>query len=347
MSFKNKRRWRIIGIYCIGWTLAFLFLVIVRGVGTTENGRVDIGVIPGVLFAFVIGPILGSVSGYAQILTDEKFYRRTSARKLFFIRLLISIVFLLILVSAAYAFFPSFSGIDISFREFILDKGSAPIYFYIFCVDIFMAALSQVNLMFGGNNLWKILQGKFYTPHEEDRVFMFLDLQSSTQHAETLGHIKYSKFIQDCFNDLGVVIEDEAEIYQYVGDEVILTWKLKDGLRNENCIHAFFRFKNQLLKREAYYKKTYDRVPFFKAGVNDGVVTATEVGKYKKEIAYHGDTINTAARIQGKCNEFNQELLISESLKNKLNIKKYHCDLIGNIALRGKNTDVQIYSVSQ
>jgi len=37
--------------------------------------------------------------------------------------------------------------------------------------------------------------------------------------------------------------------------------------------------------------------------MNAGVVTVAEVGKYKKEIAYHKDTINTAARIQVKCNE--------------------------------------------
>ncbi|MEP0266460.1 adenylate/guanylate cyclase domain-containing protein [Dokdonia sp.] len=347
MSFKNRRRWRIIATYCIGWTLAFIFLTIVRGVGTIEQGVIDISLMQGVLFAFFMGPIFGSISGYAQILTDEKFYRRTSARKLFFIRLVISIAFLITLVLVAYIVFPPLLGVEISLRGFILDKGSFPIYFYVFCVDVFMAALSQINLMFGGNNLWKMLQGKFYTPHEENRIFMFLDLQSSTQHAEVLGHIKYSTFIQDCFNDLGVVIEDEAEIYQYVGDEVILTWQLKDGLRNQNCINAFFRFKNQLLKRQAYYKETYNCIPFFKAGLNDGVVTATEVGKYKKEIAYHGDTINTAARIQGQCNAYNQEILISESLKTKLDITNFHCNLLGNITLRGKNTDVQIYAVSQ
>lgn len=347
MGFKNKRRWRIIAIYCIAWTFALIFLSIVRGIGTTENGAIDIGFIPGILFTLVLAPIFGTISAGIQILTGEKLYRRTSARKLFFIRLIVSILFLIIIVLIAYLIFPSFLNIKISLKDFVLDKGSFPIYFYIFCVDVFLAATMQISLMLGGNNLWKILLGKFYTPHEENRIFMFLDLQSSTQYAETLGHIKYSMFIQDCFNDLGVVIEDEADIYQYVGDEVILTWKLEDGLRNQNCIHAFFRFKNQLLKREAYYKKTYGCTPFFKAGVNDGVVTATEVGKYKKEIAYHGDTLNTAARIQGKCNEFNQELLISESLKNKLDMTHYHYDLLGNVALRGKNTDVQIYSVSQ
>jgi len=345
MNFKNKRRWKIIVTYCIGWTLSLIFLSIIRGVGATEDGAIDLEILPALLYSFTIGPVFGGISGYAQILTVERFYKRASLQKLLTIRLSISIAFLLLLTLISYLIITPLLKINISFIDFLLDKGSIPIYFYIITVDIFMAALWQVNLLLGGNNLWKILKGEFYTPHEEKRIFMFLDLQSSTHHAEKLGHIKYSMFIQDCFDDLGVVLENEAEIYQYVGDEVILTWQLKNGLRNDNCINAYFTFKKQLLKRQEYYQSRYNCTPFFKAGLNEGIVTATEVGKYKKEIAYHGDTINTAARIQGKCNDFNEELLVSENLKNKLNISNFNFNKLGSVLLRGKELEVSIFSV--
>jgi len=153
--------------------------------------------------------------------------------------------------------------------------------------------------------------------------------------------------IQDCFNDLGVVNENESEIYQYVGDEVILTWKLDDGLRNQNCINAYFNFKQQLIKKQEHYIRNYNMSPHFKAGIHTGIVTVTEVGKYKKEIAYHGDTINTAARIQGKCNELKQELLISESLKNVLNNTGFVFDKLGRIELKGKESQILLYAVNQ
>lgn len=346
MNFKKRRRLTIIGFYCIGWTLAFIFLTIVRGVGATEDGAIDMGTMSSVIYSLIMGPVFGSISGSAQILTDEWLYKRTSARKLIFIRLTLSFIFLITLVLISYAIVTPILGVDIGLSDFIFDKGSFPIYLYVLSVDIFMAAVSQINLMFGGSNLLKLLKGKFYTPHEENRIFMFLDLQSSTQHAEKLGHIKYSMLIQDCFNDLGVVIEDEAEIYQYVGDEVILTWELQDGLRNQNCINAFYRFKKELSKKQKYYLEKYDCLPIFKAGLNEGIVTATEVGKYKKEIAYHGDTINTASRIQGKCNEFKQELLVSENLKDKLDTTGININLIGNIPLRGKQKEVRLFSIS-
>ncbi|MFS4468914.1 adenylate/guanylate cyclase domain-containing protein [Maribacter sp. 2210JD10-5] len=346
MTFKNKRRLRIIGTYCIGWTLAFIFLTIIRGVGATEDGAIDFDVAISLVYAITIGPLFGAISGYVQILVDERFYKRTSVRKLLMIRLAISIFFLILLIVVSYLIVPPLLNIDITLLTFISDEGSSAIYFYILTVDIFMAALWQVNLMLGENNLWKILMGKFYNPHEENRIFMFLDLKDSTVLAERLGHIKYSRLIQDCFNDLGVVIENEAEIYQYVGDEAVLTWHLKDGLRNLNCINTFYNFKSQLLKRKEYYLKMYGSIPFFKAGLNEGVVTATEVGRYKKDIAYHGDAINTAARIQGKCNELNKELLISKNLLDKFENNSFVFEQLNNIPLKGKTKEVSVFAVS-
>ncbi len=71
----------------------------------------------------------------------------------------------------------------------------------------------------------------------------------------------------------------------------------------------------------------------------------TEVGKYKKEIAYHGDTINTAARIQGKCREYNKEILSSGSIKEKLNNANITFENLDKIQLRGKKGLVPIFAV--
>ena len=344
MNFKNKRRWLIVRDFIIGWIIAIIFLSIVRGSGTIERGSVHLEFWTTILIAFIFGIFFGSISGYAQILMEEKLYKRMPLQKLLILRVVFAFIFLLSLILISYAMMTTFFGVTISLGEFIIEPGSFAIYFYLLTVDFFLVILRQVNLMLGRNNLGKLLQGKFYTPREEERIFMFLDLQSSTQHAEKLGHIKYSMMIQDCFIDLAVVVENEAEIYQYVGDEVILTWKIGDGLRNQNCINAYYNFKNQLESKQEYYLQTYTCKPFFKAGMNAGIVTVTEVGKYKKEIAYHGDTINTAARIQGKCNEFKQELLISENLKEHLNVSNITFNKIGSIALRGKENEMIIYA---
>lgn len=345
MKLRNRRKWQVIRAFSIGWTLAFVFLCIVRGVGTTEDGIVKFSITESLLFAILIGPVFGAISGYTQVLTEERIYKRITIRSLLIFRLVFAFFFLGCLILASFALCKLLWDIPIGLVAFALEPGSFAIYFYILTVDFFIVAMRQVSLMLGGQNLGKLVMGKFYTPREEARVFMFLDLQSSTQLAEKLGHIAYSQFLQDCFNDLGVTVENEAEIYQYVGDEVILTWPMAVGMRNQNCLRAFFNFKNRLAIRTDYYQEKYGCLPFFKAGVNAGMVTVTEVGKYKKEIAYHGDAINTAARIQGQCNDFRQELLVSGGVKDQLGQGILIFEAMGSILLKGKHEAIPIFAV--
>lgn len=87
---------------------------------------------------------------------------------------------------------------------------------------------------------------------------MFLDLRSSTTIAEKLGHKKYSRLIQDSFRDLTEsLIRTEAEVYQYVGDEVVLSWPIEKAIENENCLNAHYIFQEVLENRRAYYEAQY------------------------------------------------------------------------------------------
>jgi len=72
----------------------------------------------------------------------------------------------------------------------------------------------------------------------------------------------------------------------------------------------------------------------------------TEVGIIKREIAYHGDVINTTARIQEQCNTFNSSLLISDKIKSDLSEKThFSINFKGEIPLKGKKLPVGIYDV--
>ena len=176
---------------------------------------------------------------------------------------------------------------------------------------------------------------------------MFLDLKDSTTIAESLGHFKYSQFIQDCFYDLNdVVPKYDAEIYQYVGDEAVLTWNYKKGLANNNCVSLFFSFQQKLQSKSEYYQEKYGKIPEFKAGIHGGKLMVAEVGIVKKELAYHGDVINTSARIQAECNKYKVSMLISEALLKDLENKtNFSTKLLGNVLLKGKHDAVKIFTI--
>ena len=67
----------------------------------------------------------------------------------------------------------------------------------------------------------------------------------------------------------------------------------------------------------------------------------------KKEIAYHGDVINTTSRIQKECNTYSAELLISGLLLNDLQQPaKLLANALGDVVLKGKNQTVQLHSIT-
>ncbi len=208
----------------------------------------------------------------------------------------------------------------------------------------------QISEKIGQGILFNYLLGKYHSPKEEVRIFMFLDLISSTKYAEILGHKKYSMLIQDCYSDLtDVVINCRAQIYQYVGDEVVLTWESSKGIKDNNCLNAFFDFEHTLKDKEEYYKSRYGVVPDFKAGLNYGIVTVAEVGEMKKELAYHGDAINTAARIRSSCNPLKKKILISAELLSMLSEVDdgYMVESVGICSVKGRQKKVGVFSVER
>jgi len=181
---------------------------------------------------------------------------------------------------------------------------------------------------------------------EEDRIFMFVDMKGSTTHAETLGPARYSALIQDCFADMTKATKQTgAEIYQYIGDEAVFTWKTSPA----NVVHAvrhYFCFRDQLFHRANYYRRQYGIIPEFKAGIHHGQVMRTPIGGTRKTLAYHGDAINTASRIQGQCNALGRDLLVSGEIMGSMMTSCRYTDL-GEHALRGKDRKVRIYSIEK
>ena len=79
-----------------------------------------------------------------------------------------------------------------------------------------------------------------------------------------------------------------------------------------------------------------------------GHVVVTEVGDIKREITYHGDSLNTASRIQGMCNELKSQMLIPEGLYQMVkNTHEFNFEDVGSTKLKGKEKEVRLYSVTK
>jgi adenylate cyclase len=209
--------------------------------------------------------------------------------------------------------------------------------------------LLQMNRMIGANVLRYFVTGVYHRPRKEERIFLFLDLEGSTQVAERLGSATYFELLRRFVDDLTEPILDaEGEIYQYAGDEVVITWPHDRGARAANCVRCFFGIREAIGGMAARYERDFGVVPRFRAGLHGGTVTGGELGDLRQQIVFVGDILNTAARLQEYAKRTGRDLVVSGALLERLElpvgIQSARC---GELELRGKEARVAAYDLSR
>jgi adenylate cyclase len=305
----------------------------------------------------MIGFLIGFISSVCEVTLFEK-----DLQKLRFLYLLtVRSTFYLIIISFSVMFVAAaeqsrLNGIAITeviytddYKEFIFGRDFFKIVMFAVAVSIIVNFMRQLNRLMGQNVFINYITGKYHHPKEEERIVMFLDLKSSTTIAEKLGLYKYHNFISEVFYDTTLsIVECKGKILHYVGDEIVITWKLNKAYCEKNCIKCFFDISNRLEELKENYIEKYGFYPKFKAAVHGGKIIIGEIGLVKKELAFHGDVMNTTSRILSQCNPLQKELLISEDIVHSVkcadNLK---VEAIGKYKLKGKEEEVELYSISE
>src|SRR4030095_7604532 len=342
------------GFNLIYWIVACNLFVIYRYFGIYDYFEAKIPIEMSLMFAegTIVAIVFGTLLTVVDYFLDTDKFKRRSFSSITIVKSILYSIMIFIGIVSIFVTHAILTNDEMTnFMKPIYYTLTSQYPIAIFIYGVFMSLLlnfiKQVNKKFGPGILFKLFSGKYHQPRQEERIFMFLDLRSSTTIAEKLGHIKYSQFIQDCFYDItSIITKYQAEIYQYVGDEIILTWEMEKGMQNENCFHFYFGFKSLLYEKKDFYLKRFGIIPEFKAGMNCGYVTVAEVGEIKKEIAYHGDVLNTAARIQNLCNEYNKDILMSKQMHKQMpRFEGFKGELIGEVMLKGKHIPTGLYSL--
>jgi adenylate cyclase len=340
------------------WIIANILLVTImnlqsRIISETYHIQVTGRLGPLILVAIVLGLVYGVILGLTGYYLDKNIFRKLALGKIIVFKTITSLIVLaFILALIRYIFFDSLIAPSLAMPGITINEESWDAFFwlmviYYFFMTLLISFINQVNKKYGPGVLLPLLLGRYRDPKEEDRIFMFMDLKSSTTIAEQLGHLKYSAFIRDCFADINdVLYRYRAQVYQYVGDEIVVTWPESEGIKNHFCIEFYFACKKQFHERTEYYMKNYDRLPHFKAGAHTGTVTTVEIGEVKRDIAYHGDTLNTAARIQSVCNDHNKNFIVSKLLFDKVGLHQgMKIEKLGTVLLKGKATPVELVGI--
>jgi len=337
-KFKNVLIYTVIGTFA-GAVIGFLLHYI---------DKIDI--LGPTLRGFFIGFLVGTSIGFCEeFLFLEKFRKKSYLFLLIFRTVVYSIViaFNELLINSASNFFTQNMTLNQSIYSAVFRENFPRDLAIIALVSVLSIALLQIRRLHRPGDLIRYVTGRYHLPEEVNKIFLFIDLKSSTAIAEKIGNTEYSSFLIDYFHDMtGAILMSKAEIYQYIGDEIILTWSFDSGAKYARCINCFFDILTSIeMKKEEYLKK-YGVHPEFKAALHAGSVSVTWIGSIKKEIVYHGDVINTTARIQDECNKLNQKFLISEYMLQNIELPAYlHSEFLGELQLKGKEKKVRIFGL--
>ena len=217
-----------------------------------------------------------------------------------------------------------------------------------FMISIIINFVKLTSRIIGPRLMYNYILGKYHKPVKEERIFMFIDINSSTTLAEKMSTEKYHGFLNQFFHDIATPISRYGgEIYQYVGDEVVVTWRMKEGVKNSNCIKTYFRIVKVMDRLKENYIKEYGIAPEFKVGLHGGTVITAEVGKIKSEIVFHGDVINTTERILNQCITLKRQILISENLLRRIDLlPDIKAEYVTTKIFKGKLNETSLYTLA-
>ena len=213
---------------------------------------------------------------------------------------------------------------------------------------ILLGVLIQLSRLLGPTILRKLISGRYHRPREEQRIFLLLDVTSSTELADTIGNARFHELLDQMFFDLtDPILENDGEIYRYVGDQIIVSWLRSEGLQNGRAAKCCFAAIEKLEKHKADYLRRFDAAPDLHAALHCGPVISGEMGDVRREIVYLGDTLNITAHMEKACGETGYPVLASgEFAKQMVAVEGIAATEIGPLMVGSNRKQIVLFALS-
>jgi adenylate cyclase len=205
----------------------------------------------------------------------------------------------------------------------------------------------QAAGLVGYRTFTALLLGKYRRPYAERRFFLFVDVVGSTAIAERLGALEAHRFLAAVFSAVAEPIElCRGEIYQYVGDEIVITWVEADGVADARALRCFFAMRAALAADANRFVERFGVRPELRAALHLGEVIAGEVGQVRRAIVFHGDVMNTTGRLEQATRELGCLFIASaEALASLGSPPEIRTHDLGTLALRGRVEPIHAFCV--
>jgi adenylate cyclase len=189
--------------------------------------------------------------------------------------------------------------------------------------------------------------GRYHSPIEENRFVLFVDIAGSTGLAESLGGIAIHRLLDRTFRLLTLAVVDyRGEVLNYVGDEVIVTWPEKSGAVDGRPLRCFMAMRDELSRASSQLQREFGVVPRIRGSLHFGPVIIGEIGDVKRAIAFNGDVMNTAARLEELSRNVEGGFLASRAAMERFgSAPPFAVRDLGRLPIRGRADGIDVVGI--
>jgi len=210
-----------------------------------------------------------------------------------------------------------------------------------------------MNLGFGIANIigprafLNFVSGRYHSPVEENRFVLFVDIAGSTGLAERLGGVAIHRLLDRTFRLLTeAVVDYRGEVLNYVGDEVIVTWRESDGAIDCRPLHCFVAMRDELARASSQLDREFGAVPRIRGSLHFGPVIVGEIGDVKRAIVFNGDVMNTAARLEELSRNVEGGFLVSRAAMERFSsAPPFAVRDLGRLPIRGRADGIDVVGI--
>jgi len=335
MNARLERKLRLLAVIILVGTIAGLSVNLVQGrtspssmVVGTAYGLLLCVALGGVELFFLDGPMrgwLGGLSFTANLIARSAIYAA------------------IIMLIQGFHLGEIIAGVPV--------ETSRPDFWFSFIASAVIAVL--MNLTFGIANIigprafLNFITGRYHSPVEENRSVLFVDIAGSTGLAERLGGIAIHRLLDRTFRLLTMAVVDyRGEVLNYVGDEVIVTWREKSGAIDCRPVRCFAAMRNELAQASGQFEREFGVVPRIRGSLHFGPVIVGEIGNVKRAIVFNGDVMNTAARLEELSRNVEGGFLASRAAMERFSsTPPFAVRDLGRLPIRGRADGIDVVSI--
>jgi adenylate cyclase len=214
-------------------------------------------------------------------------------------------------------------------------------------IAVLMNLTFSIANIIGPRAFLNFITGRYHSPVEEDRFILFVDIAGSTGLAERLGGLTIHRLLDRTFRLLTLAVVDyHGEVLNYVGDEVIVTWRERSGAIDYRPLRCFMAMRDELAQASRQFEQEFGVVPRIRGSLHFGPVIVGEIGDVKRAIVFNGDVMNTTARLEEMSRKVDGGFLASRTAMERFSsAPPFAVRDLGRLPIRGRADGIDVFGI--